>query len=135
MLQPTSSADEIASHLDHVPPLAMFASQDLLALGQDAVRRSSMAPKLLLFELSILNNPAQTPHVEPTRDPSRVCTLEELVVAARHLPALPKSPLSPDEASRRVAYYCTTSGTGGVQVSRAFVCCRFSTNQERFTVR
>ncbi|KAF2158300.1 hypothetical protein M409DRAFT_38360 [Zasmidium cellare ATCC 36951] len=110
MLQPTSSADEIAGHLDRVPPCALFASEDLLSLGKDAVQRSSMASKLQLYRLSL-----PTADSKLFQESSEISSLEDLLMASKNLPATPKSTLSADEAAHRVAYCCTTSGTGGLQ--------------------
>lgn len=111
MMQPTSSAEEIASHFDRVPPFAMFASQDLLPLAQEAVQRSSLS-ELPLYRLSLAGG---TP--EPDQSLSRIATLDDLIAAAKDLPQVQKGALSADEATRRVAYYCTTSGTSGFQVN------------------
>jgi hypothetical protein len=110
MMQPTSSAEEIAGHFDRVPPFAMFASQDLLPLAQEAVQRSSLSG-LPLYKLSMPGGAA-----EPDQHLSRITTLDDLIAAAKGLPPMQKGSLSVDEATRRVAYYCTTSGTSGFQV-------------------
>ncbi|KAL4995753.1 acetyl-CoA synthetase-like protein [Aspergillus recurvatus] len=109
MMQPTSSAEEIAGHFDRVPPFAMFASQDLLPLAQEAVRQSSLS-ELPLYRLSVPGAVA-----EPDQDLSRITTLDDLIAAAEGLPPVQKGPFSVNEAARRVAYYCTTSGTSGFQ--------------------
>ncbi|KAL4815811.1 acetyl-CoA synthetase-like protein [Aspergillus spinulosporus] len=109
MMQPTSLAEEITSHLNHVPPFAMFASQDLLPLAQEAVQRSSLS-ELPLYRLSVPGEPAKA-----DQNVSRISTLDNLIAAARGLPPVQKGPLSVNEATRRVAYYCTTSGTSGNQ--------------------
>ncbi|THC90238.1 hypothetical protein EYZ11_010299 [Aspergillus tanneri] len=105
MMQPTSSAEEIAGHFDRVPPFAMFASQELLPLAQEAVQRSSLSD-MPLYRLSVPGGAA---------DLSRITTLDDLIAAAKGLPPVQKGPLSVNEATRRVAYYCTTSGTSGFQ--------------------
>ena len=109
-MQLTSSAEEIAGHLDRVPPFAMFASQDLLPLAQEAVQRSSLS-ETPLYRLSVPGGAA-----ESDQDLSRITTLDDLIAAAKGLPPVQKGPLSVNEATRRVAYYCTTSGTSGFQV-------------------
>ena len=113
MLQPTSSADEMAAHLDRVPPFAMFVSQDLLPLGREALRKSSLSSELPFYSFSETNNPPPA----ADQDLSKISTLDDLIAAAKDLPPLQKTPLSADEARRRVAYYCTTSGTSGFQVT------------------
>ena len=113
MLQPTSSADEMAAHSDRVPPFAIVVSQDLLSLGQEALRRSSTSSELPLYSFSESNAAA----AEPDQDLAKIPTLDSLIAASKDLPPLQKTPLSPNEASQRVAYYCTTSGTGGLQVT------------------
>ncbi|KAL6886027.1 putative AMP dependent ligase/synthetase [Trichoderma evansii] len=109
MMQPTSSAEEIAGHFDRVPPFAMFASQDLLPLAKEAVQRSSLS-ELPLYRLSVAEGAT-----EPDEDLSKITTLDDLIAAAKGLPQVQKVPLSANEATRRVAYYCTTSGTSGFQ--------------------
>lgn len=106
-MQPTSSAEEIAGHFDRVPPFAMFASQELLPLAQEAVQLSSLSD-LPLYRLSV--PPGAT-------NLSRITTLDDLIAAAKDLPPVQKGALSVNEATRRVAYYCTTSGTSGFQVT------------------
>ena len=110
MMQTTSSAEEIAGHFDRVPPFAMFASQDLLPLAQEAVQRSSLS-ELPLYRLSVPGGAA-----ESDQHLSRITTLNDLIAAAKGLPPMQKGSLSGNEATRRVAYYCTTSGTSGFQV-------------------
>ncbi|KAJ9484378.1 hypothetical protein VN97_g8994 [Penicillium thymicola] len=105
MMQPTSSAEEIAGHFDRVPPFAMFASQELLPLAQEAVQLSSLTD-LPLYRLSVPGGATNL---------SRITTLDDLIAAAKDLPPVQKGALSVDEATRRVAYYCTTSGTSGFQ--------------------
>ncbi|CAM1508755.1 Fc.00g056030.m01.CDS01 [Cosmosporella sp. VM-42] len=111
MLQPTSSADEMAAHLDRVPPFAIFVSQDLLLLGREALRKSSLSSELPFYSFSETNNPPPA----ADQDLSKISTLDDLIAAGKDLPPLQKTPLSTDEARRRVAYYCTTSGTSGFQ--------------------
>ena len=108
-MQPTSSAEEIASHFDRVPPFALFASQELLPLAREAVKRSSLSD-LPLYKLSMPGAPA---------DASGITTLDDLIATAKDLPPVLKGPFSANEAARRVAYYCTTSGTSGLQVTAA----------------
>ncbi|KAE8153721.1 hypothetical protein BDV25DRAFT_18554 [Aspergillus avenaceus] len=110
MMQPTSSAEEIAGHLDRVPPCAMFASQDLLPLAQDALQQSSHS-ELPLYKLSLAGGVA-----EPDPQLARITTLDDLIAAATDLPSWDRGALPANEATRRVAYYCTTSGTSGLQV-------------------
>ncbi|KAJ5401207.1 AMP dependent ligase/synthetase [Penicillium crustosum] len=105
MMQPTSSAEEIAGHFDRVPPVAMFASQELLPLAQEAVQLSSLSD-LPLYRLSVPRGMTNL---------SRITTLDDLIEVAKDLPPVQKGALSVNEASRRVAYYCTTSGTSGFQ--------------------
>lgn len=105
MLQPTSSADEIAEHLGRIPPFAIFVSQDLLPLGQEAVRRSPLSSELPFYRLSV-----------PDQDSAKIPCLDDLIAATKELPPMQKVPLSTNDATRRVAYYCTTSGTSGFQV-------------------
>lgn len=109
MMQPTSSAEEIAGHFDRVPPVAMFASQELLPLAQEAVQLSSLSD-LPLYRLSVPRGMTNL---------SRITTLDDLIEVAKDLPPVQKGALSVNEASRRVAYYCTTSGTSGFQVTNA----------------
>jgi hypothetical protein len=116
MLQPTSSVDEIAEHLGRVPPSAMFVSQDLLPLGQEAVRKSSLSSELPLYSLSMPDHSPRTSAVEPNQNVANISTLDDLIVVGKDLPPLHRTPLSANEATRRVAYYCTTSGTSGFQV-------------------
>ncbi|KAJ5233188.1 AMP dependent ligase/synthetase [Penicillium chermesinum] len=89
MMQPTSSAEEIAGHFERVPPFAIFASQDLLPLAQETTQRSSQS-ELPLYKLPLAGT-------------------------ARDLPPLDQGLWAANEATRRVAYYCTTSGTSGLQ--------------------
>jgi long-subunit acyl-CoA synthetase (AMP-forming) len=114
MLQPTSSAEEIAGHLARAPPFAMVVSQDLLPLGQEALGRSSLSAELPFYRLTV---PDHTAAVEPNQDSAAISTLDDLVLAAQGLSPVEKTPLAPGEAARRVAYYCTTSGTSGFQVT------------------
>jgi hypothetical protein len=106
MLQPTSSADEI----DRIPPHAIFVSQDLFPLGEEAVRRSSKSTTFPVYRLSV---PAA---VEPDQNLAQIPTLDDLIEATKDLHPMQKTPLAAGEATRRVAYYCTTSGTSGFQV-------------------
>ncbi|KAF2633109.1 putative AMP dependent ligase/synthetase [Macroventuria anomochaeta] len=115
MLQPTSSADEIAEHLDRIPPFAMFVSQDLLPLGEEAVRRSSNSSKLPVYRLSVPDRSPPAAAVESDLGLAKIPTLDDLLAAAKELLPMHKTPLAADEATRRVAYYCTTSGTSGFQ--------------------
>ncbi|KAF2259643.1 putative AMP dependent ligase/synthetase [Lojkania enalia] len=115
MLQPTSSADEIAGHLDRVPPFAMFVSQDMLPLGQEAVRRSSLPSELPLYRLSESDHALHTAAAQPDQDLAKPSTLDDLIADSKGLPPMHRSPLPANEATRRVAYYCTTSGTSGFQ--------------------
>ena len=117
MLQPTSTAEEIAGHLDRVPPFAMFGSQDLLPLGQEAIQRSSLSSELPLYRFSVPKHPPHGLAVEPDLDLSKIPTLDDLIAAAKGLPPVQKAALSANEATRLVAYYCTTSGTSGFQVT------------------
>jgi hypothetical protein len=126
MLQPTSSADELAAHLDRVPPVAIFVSQDLLTLGQDALQKSSLSAVLPFYRLLVASQTTRTASAEPNQDLSKIPTLNDLIAAAKDLPPVERTPLSAGEASRRVAYYCTTSGTSGFQVfhsSLLVLCC------------
>jgi hypothetical protein len=116
MLQPTSSADEMAAHLDRVPPVAFFVSQDLLTLGQDAMQKSSLSTDLPFYRFLVSNQPTRTAPAEPKQDLSKIPTLDDMIAAAKDLPPVERTPLSAGEASQRVAYYCTTSGTSGFQV-------------------
>ncbi|KAJ5654821.1 AMP dependent ligase/synthetase [Penicillium lividum] len=109
MMQPTSSAEEIAGHFERVPPFAMFASQDLLPLAQEAIQRSSRSD-LPLYKISLDGGLA-----EPDPQLSSITSLRDLIAAARDLPPLDKGHWPVNEATRRVAYYCTTSGTSGLQ--------------------
>jgi hypothetical protein len=118
MLQPTSSADEMAAHLDRVPPFAMFVSQDLLSLGQEAFEKSSSSSNVPFYSFSEAQKSQQTAVPETSQDSTKIqSTLDDLMAAGKDLPPFEKTSLSEGEASRRVAYYCTTSGTSGFQVS------------------
>jgi hypothetical protein len=112
MLQPTSSADEIAGHLTNVPPFAIFMSEDLFPLGQDAIQRSSLSSEVPIYRLPV---PNKTPNGADQKIAS-IPTLDDLIASAKDLPAIDKTSLSANEAARRVAYFCTTSGTSGFQV-------------------
>lgn len=111
MLQPTSSAEEMGVHMDRVPPFAMFVSQDLLPLGQEALQRSSLSSDLPFYSFS------ESGSSEPNGDLSQISTLDDLMAAGKDLPPMQKTSLAAGEASQRVAYYCTTSGTSGFQVT------------------
>lgn len=117
MLQPTSSTVEMAAHLDRVPPFAMFATVDLLSLGQDALQRSSLPSDLPFYKFSESYGPASKQPPAQDTSPSKTPSLDELIAASKELSPLPKTPLPAGEASRRVAYFCTTSGTSGFQVT------------------
>lgn len=117
MLQPTSSAEEMGAHMDRVPPFAMFVSQDLLPLGQEALQRSSLSSDLPFYSFSESGNSLQTEVVGSNGDLPKISTLDDLMAAGKDLPPMQKTPLAAGEASRRVAYYCTTSGTSGFQVT------------------
>ncbi|RGP74953.1 putative phenylacetyl- ligase [Fusarium sporotrichioides] len=115
MLQPTSSADEMAAHMDRVPPFAIFVSQDLLTLGQEAFQKSSSSSNVPFYSFSEGPKSQKTTVPETSQDSLKVSTLDDLMAAGKDLPLFEKTPLSEGEASRRVAYYCTTSGTSGFQ--------------------
>lgn len=117
MLQPTSSADEIAEHLGRVPPFALFVSQDLLSLGQQAVRKSSLAPGLPFYTLAVPDHAGRTAAVDPDQDLFSISTFDDLIALSKGLPPMHRTLLSANDATRRVAYYCTTSGTSGTQVT------------------
>lgn len=117
MLQPTSSTVEMAAHLDRVPPFAMFATVDLLSLGQDALQRSSLPSDLPFYKFSESYGPTSKQAPAQDTSPSKTPSLDELIAASKELSPLPKTPLPAGEAGRRVAYYCTTSGTSGFQVT------------------
>lgn len=119
MLQPTSSAEEIAGHLDRIPPFAMFVSQDLLPLGQAALGLRSLSLERALYRFPVPGHPAQAAAIDPDQDVPKIPTLDDLLAASEGLPPILKAPLSANEANRRVAYYCTTSGTSGFQVTTA----------------
>jgi hypothetical protein len=133
MLQPTSSADEIAGHLANVPPCAIFLSQDLLALGQDAIRRSTLPLEVPMYRLSVPVHTPQGAAVEPDQKTASIPTLDDLIASAKDLPAIDKTTLSANEAARRVAYFCTTSGTSGFQVKFIAHYVFYSTNQTILT--
>ncbi|KAL4726841.1 putative NRPS-like protein biosynthetic cluster [Fusarium chlamydosporum] len=115
MLQPTSSADEMAAHMDRVPPFAMFVSQDLLTLGKEAFEKSSSSSNVPFYSFSEAPKPQQTAVPETSQESLKMSTLDDLMAAGKDLAPFEKMPLSKGEASRRVAYYCTTSGTSGFQ--------------------
>ncbi|SPJ85404.1 related to phenylacetyl-CoA ligase [Fusarium torulosum] len=115
MLQPTSSAEEMAAHMDRVPPFAMFVSQDLLTLGQEAFEKSSSSSNVPFYSFSEAPKSQQTAVPETSQDSPKMSTLDDLMAAGKDLPPFEKTSLSEGEASRRVAYYCTTSGTSGFQ--------------------
>ncbi|EKJ70674.1 hypothetical protein FPSE_09184 [Fusarium pseudograminearum CS3096] len=117
MLQPTSSADEMAAHMDRVPPFAMFLSQDLLTLGQEAFQKSSLSSNVPFYSFSGAEapKPQQTAVPVASQDAPNISTLDDLMATGKELPLLEKTSFSEGEASRRVAYYCTTSGTSGFQ--------------------
>jgi hypothetical protein len=117
MLQPTSSADEMAEHLDRVPPIAMFVSQDLLPLGQEVFERSSLSSEVSFYRLLVPDTSADKAAVESDRNLAKIPSLDDLIESFKGLPSMHKTPLLAGEASRRVAYYCTTSGTSGLQVT------------------
>lgn len=117
MLQPTSSAEEMAAHMDRVPPFAMFVSQDLLTLGQEAFEKSSSSSNVPFYSFSEAPKSQQTAVPETSQDSPKMSTLDDLMAAGKDLPPFEKTSLSEGEASRRVAYYCTTSGTSGFQVT------------------
>lgn len=116
MLQPTSSADEISQHFDRAPPFAAFVSQDLLFLGQEGLRKSSLPPDLPFYLLAGPNQSALTAVPDSKQSPCSVSTLDDLIESAKGLSPVQKITLPAKEAARRVAYYCTTSGTSGFQV-------------------
>lgn len=117
MLQPTSSAAEIAGQLASVPPFAMFLSQDLLPLGQEAAQQSSVSAELPLYRLSVPGPSPQKAAAESGQDLASIPNLDDLIEIYKDLPPMHKTSLSAGEATRRVAYYCTTSGTSGFQVT------------------
>lgn len=119
MLQPTSSADEMAAHMDRVPPFALFVSQDLLTLGQEAFQKSSLSSNVTFYSFSgaEATKPQQTAVPVTSQDAPNISTLDYLMATGKELPLLEKTSFSEGEASRRVAYYCTTSGTSGFQVT------------------
>ncbi|KAF7586847.1 hypothetical protein BBP40_008240 [Aspergillus hancockii] len=82
MLQPTSSAEEIAGHFDRVPPFAMFASQDLLHLVQEAAQGRSLS-KLPLYRLSVPGGAAELDQYL-----SRITTLDDLITATKGVPSM-----------------------------------------------
>lgn len=122
MLQPTSSADEMAAHMDRVPPFAMFVSQDLLTLGKEAFEKSSSSSNVPFYSFSEAPKPQQTAVPETSQESPKMSTLDDLMAAGKDLAPFEKMPLSEGEASRRVAYYCTTSGTSGFQVTSLPYC-------------
>lgn len=131
MLQPTSSTEEMAAHLNRIPPVAFFATLDLLSLGQEALKRSSIPSDLPFYKFSESYGPVNKR--SPVPEASKIPSLDALIAASKHLPPLPKVSLAAGEASRRVAYYCTTSGTSGFQVMiRSFflLIARFNTDEK-----
>lgn len=113
MLQPTSSAEEMAAHLDRIPPFAMFATIDLLPLAQETLQRSSAPSDLPFYKFS----ESYVPPNKRSQDKSNLLSLDDLITASKEQPPVETILLADGEASQRVAYYCTTSGTSGFQVS------------------
>lgn len=112
MLQPTSSAEEMAAHLDRIPPFAMFATMDLLPLAEETLKRSSAPSDLPFYKFS----ESYVPPNKRSQDKSGLKSLDDLITGSKELPPVEKIHLAAGEASQRVAYYCTTSGTSGFQV-------------------
>nr|A0A024F9J0.1 RecName: Full=AMP-dependent ligase vlmC; AltName: Full=Verlamelin biosynthesis protein C [Lecanicillium sp.]BAO73255.1 AMP dependent ligase/synthetase [Lecanicillium sp. HF627] len=111
MLQPTSSVEEMAAHIDHVPPFAMFVTLDLVTLGQETIQKSSQSADLPFYKFSKVYGPP----AKNAPDTSNVKSLDALLEKSKDQAPIEKLLLAEGEGSKRVAYYCTTSGTGGFQ--------------------
>lgn len=133
MLQPTSSTEEMAAHLDRVPPFAMFATLDLLSLAQETIELSSQPKDLPLYKFSESYGPPSKQAQAQAQAASKIPSLDMLISASKDLPPLGKAPLLAGEARRRVAYYCTTSGTSGFQVCNIMIKLIYPSNTQILT--
>lgn len=109
LLHATSSAAEIATHLERAPCQAIFTCEPLLATCTEATRlRSGASSKIFLLDVPRQLLPEG--HV-----PSALTTLEQLVQAGAALDQLSKPQWKSDDGKDQVAYLCPTSGTSGTQ--------------------
>jgi hypothetical protein len=86
-----------------------------------------------MYRLSVPVHTPQGAAIEPDQKTASIPTLDDLIASAKDLPAIDKTNLSANEAARRVAYFCTTSGTSGFQVKFIAHYVLYSTNQTILT--
>ncbi|PLB49028.1 acetyl-CoA synthetase-like protein [Aspergillus steynii IBT 23096] len=109
-IHPTTSVDEITSHLAKANCTTIFTHPRLASTTWDVAQRLSI-PSEKVFMLSLAGL-----HGLQTESPvSEAPCLEQLVLEGTTMPPIPGQQWAPGQGKEQVAFLCSTSGTSGKQ--------------------